>query len=125
MAELDDPVGGVADQHVDEVADAEAQLPIVLAFDPHHASEFAADATGPLVKDKLYYYAVYAHDYTDSDLQYYYNRKDLYAAGLTYVAAAAQSIAPNRQCPSTNFNSGSGKVSPRCRPERRSSATGA
>jgi outer membrane receptor protein involved in Fe transport len=60
--------------------------------DSYGFQRFAADATGPLVKDQLYYYAVYAHDYTDSDLQYFYNQKDLYAAGLTYVLSPRTSI---------------------------------
>lgn len=60
--------------------------------DSYGFQRFAADATGPLVKDKLFYYAVYAHDYTESDEQYYYNKKDLYAAGLTYVLSPNTSL---------------------------------
>lgn len=60
--------------------------------DSYGFQRFAADATGPLVKDKLFYYAVYAHDYTDSDLQYFYNQKDLYAAGVTYVLSSRTSL---------------------------------
>jgi outer membrane receptor protein involved in Fe transport len=60
--------------------------------DSYGFQRFAADATGPLVKDKLFYYAVYAHDYTDSDLQYFSNQKDLYAAGVTYVLSPRTSL---------------------------------
>ena len=60
--------------------------------DSYGFQRFAADATGPLVKDKLFYYAVYAHDYTASDLQYFYNQKDLYAAGVTYALSPRTSL---------------------------------
>jgi outer membrane receptor protein involved in Fe transport len=53
---------------------------------------WAFDATGPIVKDKLFYFADYAHNYTESDEQYYYNRKDLYSVGLTYLPSPKTSI---------------------------------
>lgn len=72
--------------------------------DAYDFQRFAADATGPLVKDKLFYYAVYAHDYTESDEQYYYNKKDLYAAGLTYILSPQTSLTASweRQVISSN-----------------------
>jgi len=53
---------------------------------------YSFEATGPLVKDKLFYYAIYTHDYTESDLQYFFNKKDLYAFGVTYVLSPNTSI---------------------------------
>ncbi|MBL9206836.1 MAG: TonB-dependent receptor [Opitutaceae bacterium] len=53
---------------------------------------YSFEATGPVVKNKLFYYAIYTHDYTESDLQYYFNKKDLYAAGVTYVLSPNTSI---------------------------------
>lgn len=60
--------------------------------DDYGFKRYAADATGPVIKDKLFYYGVYAHDYTESDLQYFYNEKDVFAAGLTYLLSPNTSI---------------------------------
>ncbi|MES2694617.1 MAG: TonB-dependent receptor plug domain-containing protein, partial [Verrucomicrobiota bacterium] len=60
--------------------------------DEYGFKRFAGEATGPLVKDKLYYYGIYAHDYTESDLEYFYNEKDLFAGGITYMLSPTTSV---------------------------------
>ena len=74
--------------------------------DEYGFKRFAGDATGPLVKDKLYYYGIYAHDYTESDLQYYYNEKDLFAAGVTYVLSPNTSITASWERQTIESNQG-------------------
>ncbi|WP_438479292.1 TonB-dependent siderophore receptor [Oleiharenicola lentus] len=53
---------------------------------------YSFEATGPVIKDKLFYYGIYTHDYTESDLEYFFNKKDLYAAGFTYQLSKNTSI---------------------------------
>ncbi|HEY0946349.1 MAG TPA: TonB-dependent receptor plug domain-containing protein [Opitutaceae bacterium] len=53
---------------------------------------FAFDATGPVKQDKLYYYANYAYNYTESDLDYFYTEKDLFALGFTYLLSPKTSV---------------------------------
>ncbi len=60
--------------------------------DDYGFRRYTADATGPVVKDKLFYYGVYAHDYTESDLRYFYNEKDVFAAGLTWLVSPNTSV---------------------------------
>lgn len=74
--------------------------------DEYGFRRFAADASGPIVKGKLYGFAVYAHDYTDSDLQYFYNEKDVYSAGLTYVVSPNTSITASWERQSITSNQG-------------------
>lgn len=60
--------------------------------DEYDFKRFAFDATGPVVKDRLFYYANYSHNYTESDLQYFFTEKDLFALGLTYVISPSTSV---------------------------------
>ncbi|OAM88801.1 TonB-dependent receptor plug domain-containing protein [Termitidicoccus mucosus] len=47
----------------------------------------ALDATGPIVRNKLFYYLNYSYNYNESDTEYFYNEKNLYAGGLTWNIA--------------------------------------
>lgn len=49
----------------------------------------ALDATGPIIPGKLFYYANYAYNYNESDLDFFYIEKNLYAAGLSWQIAPA------------------------------------
>lgn len=60
--------------------------------DDYGFKRYSGEATGPVIKDKLFYYGIYTHDYTESDLQYYFNEKDLFAVGLTWVISKNTSI---------------------------------
>lgn len=74
--------------------------------DEYGFRRFAGDATGPVVKDKLYYFGVYAHDYTESDLEYFYNEKDVYSAGLTWIVSPNTSVTATWERQSIESNQG-------------------
>lgn len=74
--------------------------------DDYAFKRFSGDATGPVIKDKLYYHAIYAHDYTESDLEHYFNEKDLYAGGLTWVLSPNTSITASWERQSIGSNQG-------------------